>query len=53
MTMSVWATVKESLSYDSENGGNLPAGRFPVGNGAFSGRAVTPFGLVRGLFLPD
>ncbi|TAM70918.1 MAG: hypothetical protein EPN51_07190 [Mycobacterium sp.] len=28
MTLSVWATIKESLSRDSENDGNLPTGRF-------------------------
>jgi hypothetical protein len=28
MRMSVWAAIKESLSHDSENGGNLLAGSF-------------------------
>ncbi|AXO24417.1 hypothetical protein GBP88_13750 [Mycobacterium avium subsp. hominissuis] len=28
MTLSVWATIKESLSHDSENVGNLLPGRF-------------------------
>ncbi|RAU95612.1 hypothetical protein DQP58_11855 [Mycobacterium colombiense] len=52
MTLSVWATIKESLSHDSENLGNLPAGRLTGGcatiwpvsclvTAHFSGRTLT------------
>ena len=52
MTMSVWATSKESLSHHSENGGNLPAGRFPAGRFWVVERRIGPLsGLDVDVFL--